>query len=182
MRMEVHVHGMVALRPGATLTEIEAALRPWLNYVDVESLAEAKSVHMDEPGIVYDSVKHLLEVCWTGDVGKNFQKSIEEAFQLLGPYTGEAAEFELSFYHDDGEDEFTLLFVGPSAEAVFEAQRRRMTEDVANLLSRQFTDAEVRQVVGLVNQLFDQRNPGEAAAHTEGSSTMAVPPGRKHLH
>jgi hypothetical protein len=180
--MEVHVHGIVALRTGATLAEIETALRPWLNYVDVESLAEAKSVHMDEPGIMYDSVKLVLEVCWTGDVGKNFQKSIEEAFQLLGPYTSEAAEFELSYYHEDGEDEFTLLFVGPTAEAVFEAQRRRMTEDVANLLSRQFTDSEVRQVVGLVNQLFDQRNPSETTPRPEGSPTMAVPPGRKHLH
>ncbi len=182
MRMEVHVHGIVEMRSGATLAEIEAALRPWLNYVDVESLAEAKSVHMDEPGIAYDNQKHVLEVCWTGDVGKNFQKSIEEAFQLLGPYTSEAAEFELSFYHDDGEDEFTLLFVGPSAEAVFEAQRRRMTEDVASLLARQFTDAEVRQVVGLVNQLFDQRSPADGTPRAEGSSTMAVPPGRKHLH
>src|SRR5262245_3572791 len=55
MRTEVHVHGTIPLRSGASLPQIEAALQPWLDYLDVESLDELKSMHRDEPGLVFDS-------------------------------------------------------------------------------------------------------------------------------
>ena len=48
-----------------------------------------------------------------------------------------------------------MLFAGPNAEAIHQAQRLRMVEDVADLLSRHFGPAEVGQVSALVNQLFD---------------------------
>ena len=43
MHTEVHVHGDISLKRGAGSAEIEQALRPWLEYVDVDSLAEATS-------------------------------------------------------------------------------------------------------------------------------------------
>ena len=83
MRTEVHVHGTLPLRPGANLAQIEAALQPWLDYLDVESLDELKSVHRDEPGLVFDARRRQLEICWTGDVGRNFRKVIEDSLQAL---------------------------------------------------------------------------------------------------
>src|SRR5258705_13644886 len=54
MRMEAHIHGTVLLRAGTTTTQIEEALRPWLEYIDEDNMADAKSVHPDEPGLVFD--------------------------------------------------------------------------------------------------------------------------------
>ena len=73
MRTEVHVHGTVVLVEGVSIGQVEGALRPWLDYLDCASIKEARSLEQDEPGIVFDRKRFLLEICWTGDVGRNFQ-------------------------------------------------------------------------------------------------------------
>ena len=115
MRMEVHVHGTVLLRAGTTPTQIEEALRPWLEYIDEDNLADAKSVHPDEPGILFDKRRRVLEVCWTGDVGRSFHQIVSDALASLNPFSEEAAAFEVSYYLEDGQDEFSVVFVGPTA-------------------------------------------------------------------
>ena len=50
MRIECHVHGNIPLRHGVTPAQVEAALRPWLEYIDEDSLADVHSVYEDEPG------------------------------------------------------------------------------------------------------------------------------------
>ena len=55
MRIEVHVHGTVHLRAGVRATEINDALQPWLEYIDVDSIDEVKSIHHDEPGLMLDT-------------------------------------------------------------------------------------------------------------------------------
>ncbi len=112
MRMEVHVHGTVLLRAGTTTSQIEEALRPWLEYIDEDNLADAKSVHPDEPGVVFDKRRRVLEVCWTGDVGRSFHQIISGALASLNPFSEEAAAFEVSYYLEDGQDEFSMVFVG----------------------------------------------------------------------
>ena len=184
MRTEVHVHGTLPLRPGANLAQIEAALQPWLDYLDVESLDELKSVHRDEPGLVFDGRRRQLEICWTGDVGRNFRKVIEDSLQALCRYTEHATEVQLSYYHEDGRDEVGIVFVGPSPETIQEAQRRRMVEDVSNLLSRHFNQQEISEVVNHVNELFSRTwqqngNVGQVEVSTE---PVRTPRGRKHLH
>lgn len=185
MRMEVHVHGTVLLRAGTTSTQIEEALRPWLDYIDEDSLADAKSVHPDEPGVLFDKRRRVLDVCWTGDVGRSFHQIVAEALAALNPFSEEAAAFEVSYYLEDGQDEFSMVFVGPTPQAIYEAQRRRMIEDVQNLLARQFGEAEVAEVTGLVNQLFERNwKGGTTAAQAGGGSSepLPMPIGRKHLH
>src|SRR5438034_2876350 len=59
-------------------------------------------------------------------------------------------------YHDNGEQDSRLLFVGPTAQAIHEAQRRCMVEDVAAVLARQFDKDKVGEVTALVNDLFDR--------------------------
>jgi hypothetical protein len=184
MRMEVHVHGTVLLRAGTTPAQIDQALRPWLEYMDEDNIADTKSVHADEPGILFDRRRRVLEVCWTGDVGRNFHQAISDAFAALNPLSEEAAAFEVSYYQDDGKDEFSLMFVGPTPESIFETQRSLMIEDLRNLLSRQFSEGEIAEVTGLVNQLFERHRAGGTTATKAGgtSEIVPMPPGRKHLH
>lgn len=185
MRTEVHVHGTVPLRAGVTLAQVEAALRSWLEYIDEDSLADARSVYEDEPGIVFDAQQRALELCWTGDVGRTFREHIEAALQELNPYTERAAEVEVTYYHEDGQDEYGIVFVGPTVEAIHEAQRQAMIDDVSHLLSRQFGDSEIGEVVALINQLFVRTAPGTGAIDRSTSSVMqaSLPPtNRRRLH
>ena len=183
MRTEVHVHGAVPLRHGVTQTQIEAALRPWLDYIDEDSLADARSAYEDEPGISFDNKERVLEMCWTGDVGRNFREHIESALQSLNPYTERAAEVEVTYYHEDGQDEYGVVFVGPTAESIHEAQRLAMIEDVTHLLARQFGDAEIAQVVAVVNQLFS-RGPATADVREAMPTFQSAlsPSSRRRLH
>jgi len=185
MRIECHVHGNIPLRHGVTAAQVEAALRPWLEYIDEDSLADAHSVYEDEPGIVFDARERVLELCWTGDVGRTFRETIEAALSGLNPYTERAAEIEVSYYHDDGQDEFGIVFVGPTAEAIHEAQRQAMIEDVSHTLARQFGDSEIGEVVALLNQLFARTAPSAGGAVRQGSVTVSAPvseKGRRRLH
>lgn len=55
------------------LKQVEQALRPWLEHLDVETLADAHSLEREEPGIVFDAQKRTLNLCWMGEVRRNFQ-------------------------------------------------------------------------------------------------------------
>lgn len=182
MRIEVHVHGNIPLRAGVTQAQVEAALKPWLEYIDEDSLADARSVYEDEPGIVFDGRERLLELCWTGDVGRTFRDAVEAALQALNPYTERAAEIEVTYYHDDGQDEFGVVFVGPTPEAIHEAQRQAMIEDVSHILARQFGDSEIGEVVALLNQLFQRTAPGGAAGRASQTVPTLAPSNRRRLH
>ena len=183
MRTEVHVHGNISLRAGVTSAQIEAALKPWLEYIDEDSLADARSVYEDEPGIAFDSRERLLEICWTGDVGRTFREAVEVALQGLNPYTERAAEIEVTYYHDDGQDEFGIVFVGPTPEAIHEAQRQAMIEDVSHILARQFGDSEIGEVVALLNQLFQRTAPGTASGRSaQMTAPTLAPSNRRRLH
>ena len=185
MGMEVHVHGSVFLGRGVRLSQIEHALRPWLEYLDVGAIAEAASVEREEPGVQFDPRERTINICWTGDVGRNFHNQITEAFQNLGPLTEYASEVEVTYYPENGEDEFYQLFVGPTPEAIHEFRRQCVIEDVAAMLARHLGKAGVDQVTTLLNQLFDQdwaarKVTGE---HTTSSSTVIpLHPRNKHLH
>jgi hypothetical protein len=78
-----------------------------------------------------------------------------------------------------------MLFVGPNAEAIHQAQRRHMIEDVAALLSRHFGPEDVAQVTGLVNDLFDrdlEKHKRTPSPDTTPSSASLLPFRKKHLH
>jgi len=180
MHTEVHVHGTVLLKSGVSQTEIELALRSWFDYVDVDGLADARSAHQDEPGIVFDRRRRALDMCWTGYVGRNFQRSLEGAFESLSPYSEEAAAVEVSYYQEDGQDEHSWVFVGPTPDSIWDMQRRRMIDDVSALLARHFGDAEIGEVTALVNQLFTRRAAEGPQERTQSRPSGAT--GKKHLH
>jgi hypothetical protein len=117
-------------------------------------------------------------------VGNGFREHVSSAFAALNSYSERAAEVEVTYYHEDGTDEYQLVFVGPTPEAIHEAQRQAMIDDVSAVLSRQFGDAEIGEVVQLINQLFLRASPS-AAGRPAGPGTAQVPMSpqhRKRLH
>jgi hypothetical protein len=126
----------------------------------------------------------MFLICWTGETGRSFHTALDSALENLGPLCYEAVEVELTLYLDNGEQESRLLFVGPTAQAIHEAQRRCMIEDVTALLARQFSKERVAEVVAVVDGLFEQDWKEHAAdvKKPERAFETATRPSRKHLH
>lgn len=184
MRHEVHLHADIPILEGVSRRQVEQALMPVLDYLDADGLADVKSLEVDEPGFKYDDKELLLTICWTGEIGRSFDGALEAALNSLGPLCYEAVEVDLTVYHENGEQESKLLFVGPTPQAIHEAQRRCMLEDVAAILGRQFDKERVAEVTALVNDLFD-RDWKEKAAQPkkpERAFESYTKPSRKNLH
>ena len=65
MRTEVHVHGSIFLCKGVRLSQVDQSMRPWLDYLDVDTIGDAHSLEREEPGISLRSEgargQHLLD-------------------------------------------------------------------------------------------------------------------------
>jgi hypothetical protein len=184
MRMEVHLHADIPMLEGVSRKQIEQAIAPLLEYLDAEGLADVKSLEPEEPGLRYDEKELMLLMCWTGETGRSFHPALESALENLGPLCYEAVEVELTLYLDNGEQDSRLLFVGPTAHAIHEAQRRCMVEDVTAVLARQFGKAEVAEVIALVDRFFehDWKQRATEDKKPERAFETATRPSRKHLH
>jgi len=184
MRHEVHVHADIPILEGVSKRQIEQALAPLLEYLDADGLADVKSLEADEPGIRFDEKELILYVCWTGEIGRSFHLALEAALENLGTYCYEAVEIDVTLYHENGEQEAKLLFVGPSPQAIHEAQRRCMLEDVTAILGRQFDKDKVAEATALVNDLFDRDWKDKAAQpkKPERAFESYTRPSRKNLH
>jgi len=86
----------------------------------------------------------------------------------------------VSYYQEDGQDEHSWVFVGPTPESIRDMQKRRMIDDLSALLSRHFGDAEIGEVTALVNQLFTRRGAETPQDRTQVRSGGVS--GKKHLH
>lgn len=185
MRTEVHVHGSIFLCKGVRPSQVDQALRPWLDYLDVDTITDAHSLEREEPGLSFDPKERVLNLCWTGEVGRSFQARLTEAFHNLGPLAEYASEVEVTYYPEGGEDEFYQMFVGPSPEAIHEFRRQCVVEDVSGLLSRHLGKNETEQVAALINQLFDSTAATQTEAgrdSTASSTVIPLHPRNKHLH
>jgi len=184
MRQEVHVHADIPILEGVSRKQLELAFAPWLEYLDADSLADVKSLEAEEPGIRFDEKELLLLVCWTGEIGRSFHAALQATLDNLGPYCYEAVEVDVTLYHENGEQDAKLLFVGPTAQAIHEAQRRCMLEDVAAILGRQFDKERVAEVNALVNELFDRdwKEKATQEKKPERAFETYTKPSRKNLH
>jgi hypothetical protein len=184
MRLEVHVHADIPILEGVSKRQLEQAFAPLLEYLDADGLSDVKSLEPDEPGIRYDEKDLLLYLCWTGEIGRSFHGALEATLENLGPYCYEAVEVDVTTYLENGEQESKLLFVGPTAQAIHEAQRRCMVEDVAAILGRQFDKTAVAQVTALVNELFDRdwKDKASQEKKPERAFETYTRPSRKNLH
>ena len=184
MRHEVHVHADIPILEGVSKRQIEQAFAPLLEYLDADGLGDVKSIEPDELGIKYDEKELILYLCWTGEIGRSFHGALEAVLENLGPYCYEAVEVDVTQYHENGEQESRLLFVGPTAQAIHEAQRRCMLEDVAAILARQFEKDKVGEVTALVNDLFDRdwKEKSTQQKKPERAFESYTRPSRKNLH
>ena len=184
MRMEVHVHGTAFLCKGVHLTQIEDALRPWLDYLEVDAIAKVQSIEREEPGIRFDAKEQALDICWTGEVGRSFHHRLKEAFEALGPLTEYASEITVTYYQDNGKEEFQQIFIGPSAEAIHEIRRQCVEEDLVGCCRRTSTRTRVDEVTGIVNQMFDAdwKNRPAADEQTVSTPLLQPHPRNRHLH
>ncbi len=184
MRHEVHLHADIPILEGVSRRQIELAFAPLLDYLDADGIADVKSLEPDEPGIKYDEKELILYICWTGETGRSFQGALEAALENAGPYCYEAVEVDLTLYLENGDQESKLLFVGPTAHAIHEAQRRCMIEDVAAVLARQFEKDQVGEVTTLVNDLFDRdwKEKASQQKKPERAFESYTRPSRKNLH
>ena len=184
MRLEVHVHADIPILEGVSKRQLEQAFAPLLEYLDADGLADVKSLEPDEPGLKYEEKDMLLTLCWTGEIGRSFHGALEAALDNLGPYCYEAVEVDVTLYQENGEQESKLLFVGPTAQAIHEAQRRCMIEDVAAILGRQFEKEDIAPVTAMVNELFDGdwKKKSTQQKKPERAFETYTRPSRKNLH
>ena len=184
MRMEVHVHGTAFLCKGVHLTQVEHALRPWLEYLEVDAIAKVQSLEREEPGVRFDAKEQALDMCWTGEVGRSFHHRLKEAFQALGPLTEYASEITVTYYQDNGGEDFQQIFIGPSAEAIHEIRRQCVEEDLASLLAPHFDKARLDQVTAVVNRMFDDdwKNRPVVEEQTVSTPVLQPHPRNRHLH
>jgi len=171
MPFEIHVHGDVKLRPDVDFDALQDALKPLWKYAGARSLTDgAASLYEDEPGIRFDPGEHLLQVCWTIGGDEDFRQQLDDLCMNLNELSAEGSQIEVTFYDtdydddDDDDDEerearddFVLLFVGPTPQAIMAAQRDLLVEDVVALMERHFDGAELSGVVAEIDKLFASR-------------------------
>ena len=166
---EIHVHGDVLLRNEVDLTALQEALKPLWKYAGARSLMEgAKSLYEEEPGIVFESSDHRLQLCWTVRGSEDFRQVLDDMCMNLNEVSATGAQIEVTFYdteydEEDEErgtesrDDFLILFVGPDPASIMQAQRDLLVQDVVSLMERHFDGAELGGVVGEIDKLFGQR-------------------------
>ena len=170
---EIHVHGEVPLRAEVTYEQLQEALKPLWTYAGARSLAAgAASAYEEEPGIRLDAPQHLLQLCWTVGGDEDFRQVLEEVCMALNDLAAAGAALEVTFYdadYDDEEDDadgpppgearddFVMYFVGPTPAAIMQVQRDLLVQDTIGLLERHFDSAELGEVVGAIDRLFERR-------------------------
>ena len=185
MRLEVHIHAHIELCEGVSRRQVETALRPLFDYLDVENMAEILSLEEDQPGFVFHQRDFSVEICCTLEVGNSFFAAMEAAMANVGKLVEQGGVIEVMLYHPDGRDEMQLIFIGPTPDAIYDTQRRRMVDDISNLLRRQFNDATTGEVIKLVNELFRRERHTQPITETiEELPSLPIPgnAGRRRLH
>jgi hypothetical protein len=117
------------------------------------------TIGQDDDGLHLVNLEQLCVVALAGDpeLGKALARHIAAELALnpwsaivevnvigLGEELAPLDSLRLR-HHENGEQESKLLFVGPTAQAIHEAQRRCMVEDVAAILARQFGKGETER-------------------------------------
>ena len=198
---EIHVHGQVVLKPEVAFEALQEALKPLWKYAGARSLSDAAgSSYEDEPGIKFDAVEHILQLCWTVSGDDDFRQVLDEICMNLNDLAQAGAAIEVTFYDaefdeedeetvEESRDDFLMLFVGPDPAAIMQVQRDLLVQDVINMMERHFDGAELGGVVVEIDKLFSQRfddlvNSLQLGKPPRGSGGGGHGGGRKprHLH
>ena len=166
---EIHVHGEVPVRDDVSLAQVEESLRPLWRYAGGNSFQTgAVSFHEEEPGLLFDAQRRVLQMCWTVQGDDDFRQTLDDVCMGLNDVAAQGAAIEITFYDvefDPDEDEpgaesrddFFMLFVGPTPAAIMQVQRDLLVHDVMHLMERHFDPAELGGVVQSIDELFTER-------------------------
>ena len=166
---EIHVHGQVSLRIDVGQAQLQECLKPLWHYAGSRSFAEgAVSAYGEEPGIQFDSKRHVLEICWTVSGDDDFRQTLDDLCMNLNDIAETGAAIEVSFYDtdfdgdeesesSDSRDDFLLLFVGPSPAAIMQVQRDLLVQEILHIMEHHFDASELGGVVTEVDKLFVKR-------------------------
>ena len=173
---EIHLHGEVQVRDDVTALDVEESLRPLWHYAGVSSMIEgAGSLHQEEPGILFDPERRVIQMCWTVQGDDDFRQTLDDVCMGLNDVASQGSALEVTFYdvhfdQDDEDDEdhegdpdaesrddFLMLFIGPTPAAIMQVQRDLLVHDVLHLMERHFDPNELGGVVEAIDQLFGER-------------------------
>ena len=133
-------------------------------------------------------------------VGAAFEAADARDLDRLASATGASVEvtfYDAEFDEEDEDagresrDDFLLLFVGPTPQAIMQAQRDLLVEDVVQLMERHFDGSELGGVVSEIDKLFSARFDALVNSLQIGKpprGTGGTPPGHgggrrpRHLH
>jgi hypothetical protein len=166
---EIHVHGDVSMRAGTTYDQVQEALKPLWSYTGARTLAKAAaSAYAEEPGIRFDATKQQLQMCWTTSGDLDIRQPLEEMCLSLNELAADGAAIEVSIHDmafDDDQadsseqarDDFMMMFVGPTLEAILQVQRDMLVEDVTRIMVRHFDGNELGGIASEIDRLFAAR-------------------------
>lgn len=164
---EIHVHTDIPLRRSIQAKQVQEALRPMWSYTGLRHYPEAaRSACDDEPGIVFDSAQHMLNICWTVTGDTNFRHALNDSCMNLNEIAAAGAVIEVGFFglseEEDGEQpmqstEVIQLYVGPSPGDILQVQRNLLVDDVVSLLENHFETGEITPVINEIDRLFHRR-------------------------
>lgn len=119
----------------------------------------------------------------------------------LNDIASAGAPLEVSFYdaeydeedeasQEEARDDFLMCFVGPTPAAIMQVQRDLLVQDVLHIMERHFEQAELGEVVGVIDKLFNQRfeslvnsmQLGKPPRGYGGPSGHGGPRKPRHLH
>ena len=87
---EIHVHGDVKIRPEVGLEALQEALRPLWQYAGAATLADgAESLYEEEPGLRFDAINRVLQMCWTVRGGEDFRLQLDDLCMNLNDISDE---------------------------------------------------------------------------------------------
>jgi hypothetical protein len=166
---DIHLHGEIPLHDKANLKQIKDALRPLWTYAGASSFEEgAKSAFDDEPGITYNEHDRVLEFCWTVPGEDDFRQCLDEMCMSLNELSATGATIEVTFYDTefdeddedegrDAQDDFLMLFIGPTPAAIMQAQRDLLIADVFHMMERHFEPSQLGGIAAEIDRLFTER-------------------------
>ena len=174
---EIHVHGQVVLRPDVTLQQVQEAVKPLWSYSNGRSFSEGSvSLYPEEPGIQFNGAEHILQICWTTGGDNDFRQVLDELCMNLNELSAQGATLEISFFdaqyddededsHDDecesdgtdAKDDFFVIFVGPTPQAIMVVQRDLLVQDIISVMERHCESSELGGIVTEIDRLFSER-------------------------
>ena len=185
MRHEVHLHADIPILEGVSRRQLEQAFAPLLEYLDADGLADVKSLEPDEPGFKYDEKElmlyRLLDRRDRPQLPRRARSRAREPRPVL--LRGGGGRRHRSTTRTASRSPSSSSSAR-RAQAIHEAQRRCMVEDVAAILGAPVRQGRSRRGHRAGERAVRPRLEGKGLAAEEARARVrdATRASRKNLH